>query len=173
MGSTPTTFAIDDDRSRLNVRFSPALPGFKMRLTGIRGNFVIDLRDDGSVDMDGDASGAFAAGVSGLKLGNPVLTKMGRRWLDDGTDRPIKGAIGDSSAVKPETQTYELELVLTMKGVERQLTSLGTINQDGDELVVEGLTEIRPDDIGFPFPLPGQLKAISKFDIRLVRTDSE
>lgn len=166
--SIAADFEIDDERSDFTVSFRPPVPGFGVRLSGLSGQFTIPLLEDGEPDLDGTAEGEFACGVRGLKLGNPVLTRMGRSWLDDGTDSPIRGSIGESSPLGDGR--HQLTLHLTLRGATHPLESVGTIATAGDDLIVAGTTRVRPTDIGFPFPLPVPMVATSDYAIHLART---
>lgn len=145
------SYAIDMARSTMGLRFQPSLPGIGARITGMSGQFDVNLGDQGEVDWGSPVRGSFEMKVSDISLGNRFLTAGAKLYLDPKRFESITGHLLDIEAIG--ANGFRTMVNIKLKDLEVQMSGQGNFEMQPDGSVIAyGKTIADPKDFGVLMP---------------------
>lgn len=162
-------FEIITERTSIDVRFDPHLPGLGARATGLTGYLKGMVDDEGMVDISRPVSGEFTVLVGDFDLGNRLITYAAKKWLGRESDLAVRGHLGGFKPLRDGR--FEATVVSQLKGLHYELAGEGTLRRHCSRtLVLNGLTRLHPRDVGVPVPRFGIPWVHVHWDIALAHT---
>jgi len=180
-----TVFLIDTERTELDVEVHPSLFGFRVHITGLRGEVDGTLLADGTVDLTSTVGARISMNVDDLDLGSPLVTRTTHRALGLATDGSVSASLIDVTPTDGSTgedgddldagvapgQGFRFTFEVESGALRGRLGAQATVlTADDGSVTITGATEFGATDFDVHLPGLSHLRGICRWTVVVVPT---